>query len=138
MQDISNIFTSRGYDPHMAGGRPAIKKPTAFGMRLASARKSAGLTQSELAKRVGVTQRVIAYWERESVGLKSEQLTALASALKVTADHLLGLQTKSPQKGGIVGRAKKLFDEVQSLPRSKQRRVLDTLETLLAGEAARS
>ena len=138
MQDISNIFTNRGYDPHMAGGRPAIKKPTVFGARLASARKSAGLTQSELAKCVGVTQRVVAYWERESVGLKSEQLIALSEALKVTTDQLLGLNTKQPRKGGVTGRAKRLFDEVQSLSKSKQRRILDTIETLLAGEAVRS
>ncbi len=138
MQAKSNISTTRGYDPLMAGGRPAIKKPTSFGMTLAKARKTAGLTQSELAASVGVTQRVIAYWERESIGLKSEQLTALSAVLNVSTDQLLGLQTKSPAKGGIKGRAKKLFDEVHSLPRSKQRRVLDVIETLLAGEAARS
>ena len=80
---------------------------------------------------------VIAYWERESVSLKAEQLQKLAKALDISVDSLMGVKSSPTRKGGVVGRAKKLFDEVQSLPRAKQRRVLDMLETVLAGEAAR-
>ena len=65
----------------MQAGRPPIKMPTEFGRLLASPRTEAGLTPLELAQRVGTTQRVMAYWERESVGLKAEQLNALADAL---------------------------------------------------------
>ena len=46
----------------------------------------AGLTQARLA----VTQPVVAYWGREPVALHVEQLAALADALAVTADCLLG------------------------------------------------
>jgi transcriptional regulator with XRE-family HTH domain len=137
MQAISNISKSRGYDPDMAGGRPATKEATPFGLRLASARKDAGLTQSELAEAVNVTQRVIAYWERESVGLKADQLVTLASALEVSVDSLLGLAPKPKRRGGPAGRARKLFDQVTSLPRGSQQKVLDMFETVLAGESAR-
>jgi len=136
MQAISNISTNRGYDPHMPAGRPPIKMPTEFGRLLASARKEAGLTQLELAQRVGSTQRVVAYWERESVGLKAEQLNALADALGVSVDGLLGRSSKPTQRGGPAGRAKRVFDQVNSLPRERQKRVLDVLETVLAGELA--
>ena len=121
----------------MPAGRPATKQPTKFGKRLSAARKEAGLTQLELAERVGVTQRVIAYWERESIGLKADQLAALSDALGASVDSLLGLSSQPKRRGGPAGRAKRVFDQVSSLPRSKQQRVLDMLETILAGESAR-
>jgi len=110
--------------------------PTEFGRLLASARKEAGLTQLELAQRVGTTQRVMAYWEREIVGLKAEQLNALTDALGVSVDGLLGRSSKPTQRGRPAGRAKRVFDQVNSLPRDRKKRVLDVLETVLAGELA--
>ena len=121
----------------MPAGRPATKQQTKFGRQLAAARKEAGITQLELAERIGVTQRVIAYWERESIGLKAEQLVSLANALGVAVDALLGCDPKPQRRGGPTGRAKRVFDQVTSLPRNKQQRVLDILETVLAGEGAR-
>jgi len=73
----------------------------------------------------------------ESVGLKADQLVALASALGVSVDSLLGLAAKPKRRGGPAGRARKLFDQVSSLPRSSQQKVLDMFETVLAGESAR-
>jgi transcriptional regulator with XRE-family HTH domain len=137
MQAISNISKNRGYDPVMSGGRPAIKEATPFGLRLAAARKDAGLTQTELADSLGTTQRVIAYWERESVGLKADQLVSIASALGVSVDSLLGLPSKPKRSGGPSGRARKLFEQVTSLPRGSQQKVLDMFETVLAGENVR-
>jgi transcriptional regulator with XRE-family HTH domain len=137
MQAISNNLITRGYDPHMPAGRPATKQQTEFGKLLSSARKEVGLTQLELAQRIGVTQRVVAYWERESIGLKAEQLVSLADALGIAVDSLLGRNSKSERRGGPIGRAKRVFDQVTSLPRVKQQRVLDILETVLAGEGAR-
>jgi len=121
----------------MAGGRPASRKATPFGARLAAARKEAGLTQSELAEAVGVTQRVIAYWERESVGLKADQLVVLSTTLKVSVDRLLGCAPVAKRRGGPSGRARKIFDQVAQLPKSSKQRVLDVFETVLAGESVR-
>jgi transcriptional regulator with XRE-family HTH domain len=137
MQAISDISPARGYDPHMPAGRPATKEPTEFGLRLSAARKDAGLTQLELGERVGVTQRVVAYWERESVGLKADQLVSLADALGISVDVLLGRDSRPKRRGGPAGRARRVFDQVSALPRGKQQRVLDIVETILAGESAR-
>lgn len=136
MQAFSYNSKSRGYDPHMPAGRPPTKEATTFGKRLAAARRDAGFTQQELADRVGVTQRIVAYWERESVGLKAEQLVALATALGTSVDALLGREAK-PQRGGPSGRARRLFEQVGGLPRSQQTKILDTVETLIAGQVAK-
>jgi transcriptional regulator with XRE-family HTH domain len=136
MQAVLNMFQNKGYDPSMAMGRPAMKEATKFGQRIAAARKMVGLTQLELANRVGTTQRMVTYWERESIGLKADQLSILADALGISVDSLLGRTPKPKQRGGPEGRAKRVFDKVNALPRERQKRVLDVLETVLAGEMA--
>jgi len=42
----------------MPGGRPAKSERFAFGERLTSARQQAGLTQQQLAEKLGTVQRV--------------------------------------------------------------------------------
>jgi len=121
----------------MPAGRPPSKEATSFGRRLNAARREAGLTQQELADKVGATQRIVAYWERESAGLKADQLLSLANALGVSVDSLLGGDAPAPRRGGPSGRARRLFEEVSDLPRGQQAKILDTVETLLAGQAAR-
>lgn len=137
MQAFSYKFEDLSYDPGMPTGRPAKKIATKFGQRLQAARSEVGLTQRELAERVGVTQRVIAYWERESVGLKADQLTALADALGTSIDSLIGRTTEAKRRGGPVGRARRLFDDINALPRGQRQQVLDMVETILAGQMAR-
>ena len=131
MQAFSYISLN---DPYTAGdmttGRPASKPRTALGQRISEARQSAGLTQQELADKVNVTQRVIAYWEREAVSLRAEQIDALSSALNVTADALLG-RNKSTTRSGPVGKTRRMFEEVGKLPRDRRQHVLRVVEDLL-------
>lgn len=93
----------------------------------------AGLTQTDLADRVGVTQRVIAYWEREAVSLRPEQVQALADALSISADDLLGRKAAKARGSGPVGRAKKLFDSISRLPRHQQEKIISILEPFVRG-----
>ena len=138
MQAKTYILKNRGYDPFMAMGRPPTKERTEFAQRLVDARKAAGITQKELAERVGVSQRVVAYWERESIGLKADQLTALAEALNTSVDVLLGKKAKPPRRGGPKGRARRLFEQIEGMPRAQQGKVLDMIETIVAGQIAQS
>jgi len=112
----------------MPAGRPPSRKRTPLGQHIADARLHAGLTQTELASRVGVSQRVIAYWEREAVSLRPDQIDALADALTITADDLLGRQSSRPRGPGPVGRAKRLFDSISRLPRHQQEKIISILE----------
>lgn len=60
-----------------------------FGERLAELRKASGLTQTDLAKKLGVSRRMIAYYEGETKHPPTTILLHLAQTLGVTADELL-------------------------------------------------
>lgn len=64
-------------------------------MRLKEARKSAGLTQKEVAAVVGVNQNTYSYWENGKTKIDSESLAKLSELFGVTTDFLLG---KAPCK----------------------------------------
>ncbi len=73
------------YTDAMVNTEKSLKRePSEFGKRIAEARLRAGLTQVELARRLGVTQQVIAAWERRNVALRAEQIRTLAEALGTT------------------------------------------------------
>ena len=112
-------------------GRPSSKKRTALGSRITAARQAAGLTQQELANLTGVTQRVVAYWEREAVSLRADQLDALANALRVTADDLLGRAQPKTRATGPVGKARRIFAAISKLPRHQQEKIFSILEPFI-------
>jgi site-specific DNA-methyltransferase (cytosine-N4-specific) len=60
-----------------------------FGVRLVALRRAAGLTQEQLATKVDVSRRVIAYYEGETEHPPTTILPRLALVLGVTADELL-------------------------------------------------
>ena len=58
-------------------------------MRLKEARKSAGLTQKEVATVVGINQNTYSYWENGKTKIDSESLAKLSELFGVTTDFLL-------------------------------------------------
>lgn len=58
-------------------------------MRLKEVRKSAGLTQREVAAVVGVNQNTYSYWENGKTRIDSESLAKLSKLFGVTTDYLL-------------------------------------------------
>lgn len=67
-------------------------------MRLKEARKSAGLTQKEVATVVGVNQNTYSYWENGKTKIDSESLAKLSELFGVTTDFLLD---KAPCKTNV-------------------------------------
>lgn len=53
-------------------------------------RQSIGMTQADLAQKMGVTQSLIAMWERGAVLPNAAKLPGLADALHCTIDALYG------------------------------------------------
>ena len=60
-----------------------------FGARLAMMRKAAGFTQATLALKIGISRRMIAYYECETRHPPTTILPRLTQALGVSADQLL-------------------------------------------------
>jgi transcriptional regulator with XRE-family HTH domain len=114
-------------------GTRTIQKPRSpLGDRIVKARLRAGLTQKDLAEQLSVSQRAIAHWETNSVALRADQLAALADVLGVTVDYLMGREEGKSQKSMAAGKARQVFEEVNSLPRAQQQRILDVVQAMLA------
>ncbi len=62
-----------------------------LGQRIRQARKKKGWTMAELARRSGVSKDNVWHVERDLVDPRSSRVVAIARALGVSADWLLGL-----------------------------------------------
>ena len=63
-----------------------------FGNTLKELRQKAGMTQKDLATKVGVTKSVISYYELSERSPSPEILMKLATIFHVSTDFLLGIQ----------------------------------------------
>lgn len=60
---------------------------------LAKLRKAAGMTQAELAGKMGVNQATVAMWENETIWPSADKLPALARLLGCSIDALYADQS---------------------------------------------
>ncbi len=60
--------------------------------RLAELRRTRGLSQEDLAERLGVSRQAVSKWERAESSPDTDNLIALAQLYGVSLDELLGLQ----------------------------------------------
>jgi transcriptional regulator with XRE-family HTH domain len=61
-----------------------------FGENLEKIRKLKGITQKELAEKIGTTQRVISHYESKVKSPPLKYIILIADALQVSVDTLLG------------------------------------------------
>jgi len=130
------FFEESPYNGGMASkGRPSTKLRTALGERIMQAREQAGISQTELAQTLGVTQQTVLTWERKVSSIRTDTLIKLANIFKVSTDELLGL--KPPRETTPKGRLQKLVREISEMPRGQRDRLLEQFENTLAGQKAR-
>ena len=117
------------------------KKPSqnAFGQRLVTFRQTRGLTQVQLAKATGMTQRAISYYEIEAEFPPAPALITLAQVLEGSTDELLGIQPATPagRERPEEQRLWKRFQRMATLPTKDQRAVIRLINSL-AGSTAHS
>lgn len=65
-----------------------------FGKKLKELRLQAGLTQKQLADRIGVTKSVVSYYELQERQPSPDMLVKLAGVFRVTTDFLLGIDNQ--------------------------------------------
>lgn len=107
-----------------------------FGVRLAELRQRRGLSQTELGEAVGVTKRVIVYYESDDAQPPGAMLVDLARALRVTSDELLGLKPLRATPSPKVARLLKRLERLAELPPTEQRAVLKVVDGFLAAHSA--
>lgn len=104
----------------------------ALGQRLAAARKAQGLTQQQLAERLGISQQTLAHYEVGRLRVAVAMLPALAKELNVAVDVLIGGSNGTGKgKRGPTPRLQQQLEQVRQLPRAKQRFVIEMLDTVL-------
>lgn len=76
--------------PPVAGHAPRWRSapPTAFAARVRERMAALGLTQSQLAQRVGLRQSTVSWWTRGGIP-RTPNLPALADALETSVEWLL-------------------------------------------------
>jgi transcriptional regulator with XRE-family HTH domain len=115
--------------PDMPAKKPA---QNAFGQRLVALRQAKGLTQVQLAKAAGMSQRAISYYETEAEFPPAPALITLASILAVSTDELLGLKPAQTNGDSSVEKKRlwKRFQKMEALPTKDQRAVIRLINSL--------
>jgi len=99
--------------------------------RIAEIRKRQGLTQVQVAERLGTSQGNYALYETGARGVSLKLLPRMAEALGVSIEELLGLDAKLQRKRGPASKMEKLAERLAMLPPSKQKVVAEMLESWL-------
>jgi transcriptional regulator with XRE-family HTH domain len=113
---------------------PKRKAPEAatFGRRLVALRKAAAMTQQELADEVGVSRRMLAYYEGQSEHPPTTLLPALALALHVSTDELLGLSPPVKRNGRLAdNRMQGRLQQIATLPPEERRQIMQLVDAFI-------
>lgn len=109
---------------------PSLTKES-FGEHLAMIRKAKGFTQKELGERIGVSQRVVAYYEKETKHPPSNYLPIIAKALKISIDELMGLKLTKEDLSPKNPKLWKRLRKIDRLPPNDQKMLVHYLDKLL-------
>lgn len=109
----------------------------AMAQRLIRLRKLTGLTQVDVAQKLGVSQGTYAHYERGFRRVPLERIPALAEALNTSEEDLLGLERKNGKRGPA-SLLERRFEHIRSLPPKEQRFVVEMLDRVLGEQAQAS
>ena len=113
----------------LARQRSPLQERETFGKNLTQFRKAAGFSQESLAREIGVTQRIIAHYERAKGNPPLYLLPRLAKALAVTVHQLLGLQKVKLERKD--NRLRRRTAEIEKLPVPVRKQVSQYMDTVL-------
>ena len=78
-----------------------------IGERLKELRKSKGWTQVQVAAKMGLTDSVISFYERQERAPSPEDLIKFAELYDVSTDYLLGVEKVNDQHLDVTGLSKR-------------------------------
>ena len=116
-----------------------VRPASEFGVRLTTLRKARGLTQVQLAGRIGSTQRAVSRYETIADRAPAPVLARLAGALGVSTDELIGVKGTRAAAGLTddpeARRLWKKFQQVMALPEKDRRAVIRLVNSLVTAKA---
>lgn len=108
--------------------------PESFGDRLARIRKAAGFSQRDLANEIGISNRMVAYYEKQTVYPPAHLLPLLAKVLSVSTDALLGLEDAKVKRSTKDNRLWRRFQKIEQLGSREKRQIIQFLDTFIERE----
>lgn len=103
-----------------------------LGGRIATLRKNNHLTQVQLAETLGVAQPTLNAYELGQRRVPVSALPPLAKALGVSLEELMGEPATKASKRGPAPKLAQHMEKISRLPKTKQRFVMEMLDTVLA------
>jgi transcriptional regulator with XRE-family HTH domain len=104
-----------------------------IGMRLAKLRKDKGITQAELAERLGISQPMASDYERGKLRLHGELIIQLSEILEVSADEILGIiPSKAVKKTVKNRRLSNRLEAIDKLPKRDQDALFRTIDAFIS------
>lgn len=91
-----------------------------IGQRLARIRKQCGVTQIDLAAKLGITQSLISDYERDHLRLPAEMAVRFALTLEVTTDELLHPRAAKPRASRPSLKPLRRMRQIERLPPNQQ------------------
>ncbi len=76
-------------------------KKQSFGAMIAAMRKEQGMTQLELAEKMGVTDKAVSKWERDLSFPDVNSIPRLAEIFDVTVDEIMQVKSDSKENGKV-------------------------------------
>ena len=98
------------------------------GQRLSRLRKERGLTQKELAQKIGIGHTLISDYETGRLMLNGEMVARLAMTLGVSADTILGLKLTERDGDTPSVRILRRLKKIATLPPQKRKALLKTID----------
>jgi len=109
-----------------------------LGQRLTRIRKERGLTQVDLADKMGIIQELVSSYERNRLRMHADMVIRFSLALGISTDELLGIrhtQSSKKQNGKLDLKLTRRIKRISTLPSVDQKILLKTIDNFIRGAA---
>ena len=107
---------------------PITDSDETIGQRIAHFRKLRGMTQRQLADRIGIVQNLVSDYENGKIRLYDEMVARFAIALKVSSDDILGINDKLEEHPGVSRRFMKRLVVIETFPEVQKKHLIRMLD----------
>lgn len=113
----------------------SAEESSSIGERLAAIRKERGITQVELAERLGVTQAAVSAYEIGKARLIAPMLLRIAQILGASTDEILGLKNGKTHRR-LSRKVLRRVERIEGLPQRDQQALFRTIDAFIQRQPA--